>query len=167
MWFGVADMWLAIGLLLVGLVAIIVEFFVPAGGLVGLAGLGSIIGSIVLVFINQGAMLGSIFLVIALIVVPLLIIVYFKVFPRTFIGRRLILKEVQEREGGYASYSAKMYSDLTGKEGLTLTVLRPSGRVLIDSRKYSVVTAGEFIEQGRPVKVVKVEGSRIVVREGG
>ncbi len=160
-------MWLAIGLLIAGLIAIIVEFFVPAGGLVGILGAGCIIGSVVMVFVEHGSVLGSIFLLIALVVVPLLIIFYFKVFPRTFMGRRLILGEVQKREGGFASYTAEKYTDLAGKEGTVLTDLRPSGRVLIDSRKYSVVTAGEYIEEGRHVKVIKVEGSRIIVREGG
>ena len=160
-------MWLAIGLMIAGLIAIIVEFFVPAGGLVGILGVASIVGGVVMMYMQYGNTLGSIFLILALVLVPALVVFYFKVFPRTFMGKRLILGEEQKREGGYASYTEKRYADLVGKMGTALTVLRPSGMISIDRQKFSVVTAGEFIDQDKPVKVVKVEGSRIVVREGG
>jgi Membrane-bound serine protease (ClpP class) len=52
-----------------------------------------------------------------------------------------------------------------GKEGISTTVLRPSGVVDFDGVKIDVVTEGEFILQGRNVKVIKVGGSSIVVRE--
>ena len=68
---------------------------------------------------------------------------------------------------GYSSFSQELYVDLIGKEGVSLTILRPAGMVRVDGRKYSAVTGGEFIEKDIPVKVVKVEGSRVVVRQGG
>jgi membrane-bound serine protease (ClpP class) len=157
-------MWLPVCLLLVGLVAVIVELFVPAAGLVGLLGLGSIIGGVVTAYRDHGVLMGSIMLISALVLVPLFIILYFKVFPRTFMGKRLILHSTQEREKGYASYTAARYEDLVGKEGTAMTVLRPSGAVMIEERKYSVVTGGEFIDAGSRVRVLKVEGSRIIVK---
>ncbi len=160
-------MWMAVGLMVAGLIAIIIEFFVPAGGLVGILGLASIIGGVVYAFINYGTTIGSIFLFVALIAVPLIIVIYFKVFPRTFIGKWLILGEAQNREKGYATYTEEKYADLIGKEGVAMTVLRPAGRALIDNKKYSVVTAGDYIEAERKIKVLKVEGSRIIVAKGG
>ena len=53
-------MWMAVGLMIAGLIAIIIEFFVPAGGLVGVLGLASIIGGVVYAFINYGTTAGSI-----------------------------------------------------------------------------------------------------------
>jgi len=157
-------MWLPVSLMAVGLVAIIVELFVPAAGLVGLLGLGSIIGSVVTAYRDHGAVLGTVMLVSALVLVPLFIIFYFKVFPRTFIGRRLILHDTQERVNGFASYTASRYEDLVGKEGTAMTVLRPSGSAKIEERKYSVVTGGEYLDVGNRVQVIKVEGSRIIVK---
>lgn len=43
-------LWLVLGLILVGLLALFVEIFVPAGGLIGIAGLGCYIAGIVLTF---------------------------------------------------------------------------------------------------------------------
>ena len=77
-------MLIEITLLVIGIAAIIIEFFVPALGIVGALGGGSIIGSIILVYRRAGPRIGSIFLIIAIILVPLLIILYFKIFPKSF-----------------------------------------------------------------------------------
>jgi len=160
-------MWLAIGLAAAGVLAVIIELFVPAAGIIGIAGLGAIIASIVIVFQRLGNLIGSVYLAVVLVLVPVVIVVYFKFFPRSLVGRWLINKGRQDAEKGYASFTPEKYSDLAGKEGTSLTVLRPVGMVLIEGQKYSAVTGGEFIEKNQPIRVIKVEGSRIVVRQGG
>ncbi|MBN1838029.1 MAG: hypothetical protein JW820_19380 [Spirochaetales bacterium] len=157
-------MWVAIGLAVAGVVAIIVEMFVPALGLIGAGGLAAIVVSIVMVYRQFGTLVGSIYLGAAIVVLPVLIVLYFRYMPRSFVGKRLIQHEVQEREAGYASYTAERYEGLVGKQGNAVTVLRPVGTVLIDGSKYSAVTAGEYVEKDQPVVVTRVEGSRIVVR---
>ena len=160
-------MWLAIGLAAAGLVAIILEVFVPSAGIIGIAGVGSIIASIVIAYQRLGNLIGSIYLAVVLVLVPVFIVVYFRFFPRSPVGRWLISQDRQESEKGYYSFTPEKYTDLVGKEGTTLTILRPVGTVLIDGRKYSAVTGGEFIEKDKQVRVLKVEGSRVVVRQGG
>jgi membrane-bound serine protease (ClpP class) len=160
-------MWLAIGLAAAGLFALIIEVFVPAGGIIGIAGLGSIIAGIVVAYHRLGNLIGSIYLAVVMVLVPVFIVLYFRLFPRSPVGRWLISHDHQDVGKGYASYSQEKYSDLVGKEGISLTILRPAGTIRIDGRKYSAVTGGEFIEKDQPVKVLKVEGSRIVVRRGG
>jgi len=157
-------MWVAIGLAVAGVAAVIVEMFVPALGLIGAGGLAAIVASIVMVYREFGTLVGSIYLGAAIIVLPVLFVLYFRYLPRTFVGKRLIQQDVQDREAGYSSYTAEKYDGLVGKEGMALTVLRPVGTVLIDGNKYSAVTAGEFVERDQPIVVSKVEGSRIVVR---
>ena len=158
-------MLIEISLLIIGIAAIIIEFFVPAFGIVGILGGGSIIAGIVMVYRRAGPRIGSIFLISAIILVPLLIIIYFKIFPRSFIGRRLILSKNQEQKEGYTSYTADKYAGLTGKNGETLTDLRPVGNIIIDKKRYSALTSGEYIDKGKKIYVSKIEGSRIIVRE--
>ena len=160
-------MWLAIGLAAAGVLAIILEVFVPSAGIIGIAGLGSIIASIVIAYQRLGNLIGSIYLAVVLILVPIFIVLYFRFFPRSPIGRWLISQDRQEPEKGYSSFTPEKYVDLIGKEGTSLTILRPVGMVRIDGQKYSAVTGGEFIEKDKAIKVVKVEGSRVVVRQGG
>ena len=160
-------MWLAIGLAVAGVLAIILEAFIPAAGIIGIAGIGSIVAGIVVAYQRLGNLVGSIYLAVVLILVPVFIVLYFRFFPRSPVGRWLISQDRQEPEKGYSSFTAEKYADLIGKEGVSLTILRPAGMVRIDGQKYSAVTGGEFIEKDKPVRVVKVEGSRVVVRQGG
>jgi membrane-bound serine protease (ClpP class) len=50
-----------------------------------------------------------------------------------------------------------------GRTGTAITLLRPSGKAMIDNRRHDVVTRGEFLEKGTPIRVVSVKGARIVV----
>ena len=54
---------------------------------------------------------------------------------------------------------------LVSKKGETLSVLRPAGIGDFDGVRLNVVTEGGFIDKGQPVEIVRVEGSRIVVRQ--
>ncbi|MBY6278389.1 NfeD family protein, partial [Symbiobacterium thermophilum] len=62
------------------------------------------------------------------------------------------------------SAQAEDRARLVGREGVSLTVLRPAGTAVFDDQRLDVVTEGEFIPAGVPVKIVRVEGTRIVVR---
>lgn len=52
-----------------------------------------------------------------------------------------------------------------GDTGITLTKLRPAGKVNIDGRRVDVIAQGQMVAKGSSVEVVEVSGSRIVVRE--
>jgi membrane-bound serine protease (ClpP class) len=106
---------------------------------------------------------------VALLTTPVALFLGLKYFPRTFIGKRLILTDTFDRNRGYASSADESTEVPIGTEGRARTTLRPSGMADFDGRKHSVVTAGEFIEKDAAIRVVRVEGSRIVVRraDGG
>lgn len=94
----------------------------------------------------------------------ILIVIGIKLFPRTFMGKRLILGSRADRKLGYSS-SPENLKEYEGKEGITISRLRPTGIALIDNKRVDVVTEGVFIEKNRPIKVIEVEGNRIVVKE--
>jgi membrane-bound serine protease (ClpP class) len=161
--------WLtALGLCVAGLAAIIVEFFVPAAGIIGLLGLGSIVGGIVIAYSNHGNLVGSLYLIGAVVATPAVIAAYFKLFPKSAVGRWLILGSRGAEETATPAGSSSEVDDppeLRGSRGTTVSALRPAGTVRIDGRKYSVVTGGEFVEPGRDVVVTEVRGAVIRVRE--
>lgn len=82
---------------------------------------------------------------------------YLKYFPKSRVAKRFI------SQGTIGAVVADR-TDLLGRGGVALTTLRPSGRASIDGRQIDVVTEGPFIERGQPLKVIAVEGSRVVVR---
>jgi membrane-bound serine protease (ClpP class) len=55
------------------------------------------------------------------------------------------------------------FSQLRGHSGIASSYLRPAGVALIDGQRVDVLTQGEFIPEGTPIRVTRVEGSRIFV----
>lgn len=53
---------------------------------------------------------------------------------------------------------------LIDRPGIAATDLRPSGTAKIDGKRVDVVSEGQMIEKDTPIKVVTVEGLRVVVR---
>ena len=87
-----------------------------------------------------------------------------KVFDKKLIlFNKMVLFDSARKEDGYVSNINR--TDLLDKEGIALTILRPAGTVIINSERIDAVSEGGFIDQNAKVKVIKVEGARIVVRE--
>ncbi|WP_234448058.1 NfeD family protein [Virgibacillus salexigens] len=151
----------AIVLLILGVVLIIAEFFVP-GGIVGVLGIGAIIVSLFMSGYDLGHMsmsIGIAFLVTLIIAV----ILFRRIGMDKGVFRHIILKEQTTSEQGYVSAENRL--DLIGSAGIVVTPLRPAGTAMIDQERLDVVSEGGFIDEGQQIKVVKVEGVRIVVRK--
>jgi membrane-bound serine protease (ClpP class) len=54
---------------------------------------------------------------------------------------------------------------MKGKTGVAHTVLRPSGKVIIDGKMYDAYTRGEYIEKGETVEVVDHETTSLKVKQ--
>lgn len=148
-------------LVVIGIVLIILEFFVP-GGILGLLGTLSIIASLLLAANNIGHMVFSI--LIALLVTIIAVVILFRRFGyEKGIFRRIILFDSTSSEKGYVSNETR--SDLVGLEGITVTPLRPAGTAVFNDDRIDVVTEGSFISSNKKVKIIKAEGPRIIVRE--
>jgi membrane-bound serine protease (ClpP class) len=148
-------------LFILGIILVIAEFFVP-GGIMGALGFASMITSLYLASGDFVHMTISLLTALAASIIVSILLV--KVFgKRMNIFKKLILRDSTNTESGYVSNKSR--AELLGLEGVAFTTLRPSGTAIIADERLDVVTEGSFISQGQRVKVVKVEGSRIVVRE--
>ena len=74
----------------------------------------------------------------------------------------LVLGERQQNRDGYTSVVDK--SRFLGAIGVCVTDLRPAGTITIEGEPVDVVTEGSFVKQGESVKVINVDGSRVLVR---
>ena len=74
----------------------------------------------------------------------------------------LVLDEKQRNRDGYTSSTNK--NELIGAIGVCATDLRPSGTITVEGEPVDVVTEGGFVDKGNIVKVIGVEGARVVVR---
>jgi len=154
--------WLAVLVFGTGVIAILLEIFViPGFGAAGLIGIGLIIWSVFLASTSPGQAVIS--LGVALAGSVILFWVMVKVLGRRGMWDRLILGLKLDTATGYIS-SKKDLEKYLGLEGVTLTPLRPAGTVDLAGDRVDVVTEGEFVAPGTAVRVVLVEGGRVVVR---
>ena len=83
--------------------------------------------------------------------------------PSSRLWSHVVLKDQSRTNRGYVSSTPK--DNLLGKTGEVLSELRPAGSALIDGVPVDVVSEGVFVAKGTAVRVVAVEGSRVVVRK--
>jgi len=154
--------WMTILLLLVlGFILLLMELFIiPGFGLVGISGLILLFVASYLSFKTLNILVGLVLSIGSFILVIILIR-----FFADKLSNLVSLKEKEDAERGFRTSTD--YANLSGKEGESITSLRPSGMALIDGKKFSVVTEGMFIAKGIKIKVVRVEGGKIFVRKGG
>lgn len=141
-----------------GAVLLGLEVFVP-GGVIGLFGIFLLISAAFYALNTVGGALGVILAVIALLVGCVMVFLVVKMFPKSYAGRKLSLNtDLRESRAAMEGLDA-----LVGAEGVAETVLRPSGFALFDGKRVDVVTRGENVEAGSMIRVVEVEGNRVVV----
>lgn len=145
----------------IGIILVIAELFLP-GGIIGVIGFAAILGSFFLATDNILHM--GISIIIALFISIIASIFMVKVLGRKMsIFKKIILKDSTNTEQGYVSNINR--TDLIEKVGTTITQLRPAGKILVGEEIVDAVSEGSFIQKDKQVKIIKAEGSRIVVRE--
>jgi len=115
------DLWLifAVFLYFACALLIVAEVFVPSGGLISIGALACIIGGIAIFFIHS-AIAGWIGVIIAVVMIPTILIIAYRIFPRTRFGRSVTLTPPQ-REAGDAVADTEKLKELLGAVGLVLT----------------------------------------------
>jgi membrane-bound serine protease (ClpP class) len=152
-----------------GLVLLFLELFViPGFGIAGVAGIGALLAGLSLSMIGGGASWEYIIRAVSHVVFSLLLallasLLMLRWLPRLPFGRRLIL---ETGLGTGQMYASAPESDISwlGKQGITISPLRPAGIAEIQDQRIDVVSDGEFIESEAPIIVTRVDGNRIVVR---
>lgn len=146
-------------LLVLGLCFFVAELFHPGFGCFGVLGLISF--ALDILISSRTLAQGMLFTALAALIVLLFLIIGARLISSGRMPKKLVLKESNGGTEGF--YAMEDYAALMGKRGTAVTVLRPSGIALIDGERADVVTRGEFIEKDAPLRVVQVEGGRIVV----
>lgn len=135
-----------------GLALLFAELFVP-GAVIGILGTVAVVAGVVLAFMHHPPIYGFSLVFITMIVVPVGIVWWL---------RQISLSSSQNIEDGYTSADESL-DQLIGKEGVTLTLLRPSGMAKIDGKRVDVTSENIVIQKDIKIKVVKVESNRVIV----
>ena len=171
---GVAENWEII-LFFIGIIFIALEVFViPGFGIFGVIGLFTSLSSLILIMLNNDMfdftfvlssdlIASSLSVLISVFSFGLLVLFGGIKLTDSEAFKKIALGETQETSKGYIS---KKYSDnLLNMKGKSFTVLRPSGKVIIDEKIYDASTSGEYIEKNKKIIVTNNEGSSLKVKK--
>ncbi len=146
--------------LLVGVALLVLEVFIPGFGIAGISGAVLLIVGIVMTWNNYGTLAGLGVTIVALALAGLSVSISLKSAASGRISKsELILRDTMKPEEDHELEA------LLGKEGVTVSVLRPAGIAEFDGVRLNVVTEGNFVSKDVKVRVSDVEGTRIVVKE--
>ena len=161
--------WEELLLALLGIFLFALELFViPGFGIVGILGLLALLGALVMSTLGAGSHSGFVLWAVArmgfsLALAIVLTALFLKFLPKLPIGRKLILSTELDTSEGFSSAPPSDYQWL-GRTGLAHSTLRPAGIADFQGHRVDVVSDGEFIDAGAPIRVLHVDGNRIVVQ---
>jgi membrane-bound serine protease (ClpP class) len=152
-----SGMGLVITLVAIGTVLLILETVLP-GMIAGIIGFGCLVAAVVHGYLEFGVKGGNALLLLVAVGLVAGTLFWMKYFPQSPMARLFVSRKVIGNIGAERP-------ELLHCIGTALTALRPSGTAVIHGMRVDVVTEGDLIEKGTPVKVVAIEGMRVVVRE--
>ncbi len=150
---------LIITLIAIGIVLLAIELLITPGfGLPGILGISSIIGAVVLSFINFGSIIGLIVLGVVILVLSTCTFLLL----RSDTWKNISLKESISSK----SDTSPLEKGLSiGTKGVTISRLAPSGKARFEGHDTEVWSQSGMIDNGTPIEIVDVDGSKITVRQ--
>ena len=151
---------LVIALAIVGLAGILWELHVvPGHGIPGAIGVFCLLLAVLFAFGIPFFFVAVETLATAIVITVICFTLFTRAIPQNAWLHRLTLVAAQ----GPEYVASEDHTDLRGKIGTAVSFLRPAGIASVDGQRVDVLTEGEFIAQGTPIRVVRVEGARIFV----
>jgi membrane-bound serine protease (ClpP class) len=171
---GLAAYWEII-VLFIGVALLAAEIFViPGFGVAGISGIIMVVGSLVLIMLRNdyfnfdylpfGDIAIALFSAVGGLAGGILLLLAVGArFADTAAFRRISLNDTQESSQGFSVNANAL--NLNGKRGVAHTILRPSGKIMIDNQMYDAFTRGEFVERGEQIEVISTEGVALKVKK--
>lgn len=155
---------LAYVLVILGLVLMAAEVFLPTGGILFVLAIGALIAGIAMSFYNNTAQ-GVITLVAVFILIPVVGPILLHIMPRTTMGKRFFLKAADDDATVAAMPVIIELEQLRGRYGKTVSSLRPAGTTVFDGRRVDTISEGDMIGPGQWVRCIDVKAGRVIVRQ--
>jgi membrane-bound serine protease (ClpP class) len=137
--------------------ATVLELLTPMMGGFTLAALAAAVGSVLVAF-QASDSFGYVMIAANLLLFPSVL-----ALGLHFLKRSPLMLHQELKSGAPTSSDSAVLANLAGQQGVALTPLRPGGSAMINNVKIDVVAEGKFVEANTPVKVLRVEGNRVLV----
>ena len=149
-------------LLAAAMVLLVFEVVMPSGLVAVVAALLAIAGVVCL--FRESVSWGFTGVLGVLVLMPMILVLGFKIMPATPMGKRLLFGEGGKHEPVIPESAGHELEELLGAEGEAVTDLRPVGAARIEGERIDVRSEVAFVPMGTRVRVTAVEGSQIKVR---
>lgn len=150
-------------LLIAGFILVGIEMVLPGFSVPGVSGIICFVAGVFA--LADSAMEAAVITIAVLALLGILMAVILNLLSRGKLKPPIILEEEQHRAEGYLSSSDLKY--LLGRQGRSVTDLRPAGIGRFDDINFDVISEGNYISKDTEIEIIKVEGSKLVVREKG
>jgi len=172
--------WEVVGLFVLGLVLVIIEilFFAHSTIVFGVVGVFLMLASLLWAMIDhypgetffptgRALAIPLLNLFLALVAAAIVITVLARYLPRTSIYRRFALITSNPPGPSLAGVPREFLTPLAlspGMQGISLSMLRPSGKARFAEHVVDVITQGEFVPPNTAITIVQTDGMRVVVK---
>jgi len=143
-------------------VLIVAEVFVPSGGLISVFAIGCLVGGMA-IFFHYSVVAGWIGVGIAVVMIPVILVIAYRILPKTRFGKSVTLNPPQREQGDAVPDTAQL-KELLGAVGVVLTPLRPVGMCDLSGQRVECVAESGYVDKGNKVKVIDVESTQLTVR---
>jgi membrane-bound ClpP family serine protease len=158
------DYWIwAILLLVSGAGLAVLEIFFPSAGIFGFLSAVAVLASVVMGF-YQGPLAGVSILLGAMVGLPTVIVLGFKYWPKTAMGKRILLMAPTAKDVLPDDPEKELLKSLVGRVGRAKSKLLLSGVVVVDGHTIDAESESLPVEVGQSVRVVQIRGHTVVVR---
>jgi membrane-bound serine protease (ClpP class) len=151
---------IVVALALAGLLGILFELHVfPGHGIAGTIGAIALVAAIVLAFGFAFIFVAVQALSFAIVLSAIAFVAITRFYPESAFFRRIAFTGVQ----GPDYVASGDHRALVGHTGTATSYLRPAGVADVGGMRVDVLTEGDFVPAGSPIRVSRVEGARIFV----
>ncbi len=140
---------IALGLVMIGYIFIIIELFMPGFGIFGiLGGIATIAGLVIgLLYVPY------FWIIFILVIISIIVFIKFFKFPKNLILEDKVGNDVLQDK-----------SFLVGKEGVTVTVLKPVGKCTIEDVDYECYSNSGILQKNVKIVVKEIKENKIFVK---
>jgi membrane-bound serine protease (ClpP class) len=172
---GMAQNWEII-IFAIGILALAAEILlIPGTGITGILGIIFIISGLTLSMVKNidldfsmvqldGILLSFSIVLLSTILMAILSIIMLPKMLTSGRFNKLVLSSAQNIEEGYTSVDQNINQKI-GSKGITISDLRPSGKIQIESLHYDAFSMGTYINKGEQIEVIGSEGPQLLVRK--
>lgn len=172
---GIAQNW-ELAIFIVGIILLLVEIFaIPGFGITGISGIALMIVGLTLAMVDNvvfrtgdlALILNSIFKAFFIVIVSMFV----SLIASIYLGKQVLtsgffphiaLKDTQKLSEGFIGVDDSLTS-LIGKEGLAYTILRPSGKIIVDDEIFDAKSEYGLINKGEKIKIIRYETGQLYV----